>query len=336
MRELIAAAYPDHGILGEEYWPRPGRRRVRLGARPDRRHQVVHHRPAAVRHPDRARASRAAHVGRDRPVDPARALGRGAGGSARPGTAGRSACAPAPGSRTRCCSRPAPPCSERGAENEAFDRVQRRVRLPMYGGDCYAYGLLAMGFADLVVEAGLQPYDFMALVPVIEGAGGAPHRLARRHPRPRLEGRPAVVAAGDGRIVHRRGAGCSPIVTRILSPSGYPMAAAAAHCSALPARSHQRRRAPRMAEAGSRRGSPAAMLALRLRRTGRRWRRRRPHGVAMHGEPKYPPDFTHFDYVNPNAPKGGSLAWRRSAPSTTSTLHHPAARRHPLGWCSRR
>ena len=31
------------------------------------------------------------------------------------------------------------------------------------------------------------------------------------------------------------------------------------------------------------------------------------HGVAMHGEPTYPPDFTHFDYVDPNAPKGGSL-----------------------------
>ena len=30
-------------------------------------------------------------------------------------------------------------------------------------------------------------------------------------------------------------------------------------------------------------------------------------GVAMHGDPAYPPDFTHFDYVDPNAPKGGSL-----------------------------
>ena len=46
------------------------------------------------------------------------------------------------------------------------------VRLPLFGGDCYAYGLLAMGFADLVVEASLAPYDFMALVPVIQGAGG--------------------------------------------------------------------------------------------------------------------------------------------------------------------
>lgn len=33
----------------------------------------------------------------------------------------------------------------------------------------------------------------------------------------------------------------------------------------------------------------------------------RAHAIAMHGEPKYGPDFTHFDYVNPDAPKGGTL-----------------------------
>ena len=31
------------------------------------------------------------------------------------------------------------------------------------------------------------------------------------------------------------------------------------------------------------------------------------HALALHGEPKYPPDFTHFDYVNPDAPRGGTL-----------------------------
>jgi inositol-phosphate phosphatase/L-galactose 1-phosphate phosphatase/histidinol-phosphatase len=38
----------------------------------------------------------------------------------------------------------------------------------MYGCDCYAYGLLAAGHCDLVVEADLKPYDYMALVPIIE------------------------------------------------------------------------------------------------------------------------------------------------------------------------
>ena len=38
--------------------------------------------------------------------------------------------------------------------------------------DCYAYGLLAAGFLDLVVEASLKPYDYMPLVAIVEGAGG--------------------------------------------------------------------------------------------------------------------------------------------------------------------
>ena len=31
------------------------------------------------------------------------------------------------------------------------------------------------------------------------------------------------------------------------------------------------------------------------------------HAIAMHGTPKYGPDFSHFDYVNPSAPKGGAI-----------------------------
>lgn len=59
-----------------------------------------------------------------------------------------------------------------GESEAAFNRVRDAVRIPMYGCDCYAYGLLAAGHADLVVEADLKPYDYMALVPVIQGAGG--------------------------------------------------------------------------------------------------------------------------------------------------------------------
>ncbi|EXC26652.1 Bifunctional phosphatase IMPL2 [Morus notabilis] len=47
-----------------------------------------------------------------------------------------------------------------------------QVKTPLYGCDCYAYALLASGYVDLVVESGLKPYDFLALLPVIEGAGG--------------------------------------------------------------------------------------------------------------------------------------------------------------------
>ncbi|XP_050234910.1 bifunctional phosphatase IMPL2, chloroplastic isoform X2 [Mercurialis annua] len=59
-----------------------------------------------------------------------------------------------------------------GKAEEAFARVRSKVKVPLYGCDCYAYALLASGHVDLVVESGLKPYDFLSLVPVIEGAGG--------------------------------------------------------------------------------------------------------------------------------------------------------------------
>jgi histidinol phosphatase-like enzyme (inositol monophosphatase family) len=58
------------------------------------------------------------------------------------------------------------------AQRTAFDRLERQVRLSRYGTDCYAYCMLAAGQIDLVVEAGLQSYDIVALIPIIEQAGG--------------------------------------------------------------------------------------------------------------------------------------------------------------------
>jgi histidinol phosphatase-like enzyme (inositol monophosphatase family) len=55
----------------------------------------------------------------------------------------------------------------------AFERVRVAARDTLWGGDCYNYGLLAAGHLDLVVEDGLKLYDFAALVPIVEGAGGA-------------------------------------------------------------------------------------------------------------------------------------------------------------------
>ena len=58
------------------------------------------------------------------------------------------------------------------ADLAAFYRVADRARLTRYGGDCYAYCLLAMGLIDIVVESSLQAYDVQALIPIIEAAGG--------------------------------------------------------------------------------------------------------------------------------------------------------------------
>ncbi|MGH6860223.1 MAG: histidinol-phosphatase [Phyllobacterium sp.] len=58
------------------------------------------------------------------------------------------------------------------AKRAAYDRVEQRVRLARYGTDCYGYAMLAAGFVDLVVETALHPYDIVALIPIIEKAGG--------------------------------------------------------------------------------------------------------------------------------------------------------------------
>ena len=58
------------------------------------------------------------------------------------------------------------------ADRRAFESVAASSRMMRYGGDCYSYCLLAMGQIDLVVEAHLQPYDIVPLIPIVEAAGG--------------------------------------------------------------------------------------------------------------------------------------------------------------------
>jgi inositol-phosphate phosphatase/L-galactose 1-phosphate phosphatase/histidinol-phosphatase len=87
----------------------------------------------------------------------------------------------------------------RGADAAAFGRVAAAVRHTLYGADCYASALLAGGWSDLVVEASLQPYDFCALVPVVESAGGV---MTDWQGRPlTLESDGRVVACGDPRLL---------------------------------------------------------------------------------------------------------------------------------------
>ena len=78
-----------------------------------------------------------------------------------------------------------------GADLAAFRRLAAATRPVLYGGDCYAYGLLASGHIDLVVEAGLKPYDFCALAPIIAAAGGVITDW---------QGRPLTLAS-DGRVL---------------------------------------------------------------------------------------------------------------------------------------
>lgn len=87
----------------------------------------------------------------------------------------------------------------RPAERAAFDRVANATRFTRWGGDCYAYCLLAMGLIDVVVESSLQAYDVQALIPIVEAAGGA---MTTWTGAPCDEGG-SVVACGD-RALHPR------------------------------------------------------------------------------------------------------------------------------------
>ncbi len=59
-----------------------------------------------------------------------------------------------------------------GAEAEGFERIRLAARVTRYGLDAYGYARLAAGWIDLVVESGLKPHDYQALIPVVRAAGG--------------------------------------------------------------------------------------------------------------------------------------------------------------------
>jgi histidinol phosphatase-like enzyme (inositol monophosphatase family) len=173
IRSLISAHYPDHGILGEEFG---------------------------------SQNAESSHIWVIDPIDGTRSFISGiplwgtlvgltvagdavAGMMAQPFigelfyAAGEGAWYEGPGGRrplstrktsvladaTLCTTTPA---MFKGARREAYERLESAVRLPRYGTDCYAYAMVAAGHVDLVVEVGLQSYDIVALIPIIEAAGG--------------------------------------------------------------------------------------------------------------------------------------------------------------------
>ena len=204
MRALIKRTFPEHGVVGEEFASRPAGRRICLGARPDRRHQILHLRHAGLGHADRADAARRADLRHDAPAvhpraffrrRPRRALSR---AGRRPRLADARL---APRSTTPSCCTTSPLLMNE-ADRQCFGRVEKTVRLSRYGGDCYAYCVLAAGHVDLVIETELKPYDVLALIPIIEGAGGIMTtwengRAAQRRPHRRRR-RQARARAGDG------------------------------------------------------------------------------------------------------------------------------------------
>ena len=173
IRDLIAAEFPDHGILGEEHG----------GAGLDRDFVWV------IDPIDGTRAFIAGlptwgtliglyHQGRavmgvmDQPFTGERFLAD-----------GQEARYDGPGGarvmKTSACARleqaivfTTSPRIIQSPALERYDRLESHCRLARYGTDCYAFALVASGFADIAIESGLKPYDIAALIPLVEQAGG--------------------------------------------------------------------------------------------------------------------------------------------------------------------
>jgi myo-inositol-1(or 4)-monophosphatase len=67
----------------------------------------------------------------------------------------------------------APELYRRETDQKAFRNLQKAVKLMRFGGDAYFFALVAAGHMDMALDAGLHAYDIAALIPIIEGAGGA-------------------------------------------------------------------------------------------------------------------------------------------------------------------
>jgi myo-inositol-1(or 4)-monophosphatase len=83
-------------------------------------------------------------------------------------------------------------------QRAGFQRVSKAARMTRFGGDCYLFAALALGFVDLIIEAGFHPWDIAALIPLVEGAGGIVTSWSGGDCRDGV----TILAAGDARI-HR-------------------------------------------------------------------------------------------------------------------------------------
>jgi inositol-phosphate phosphatase / L-galactose 1-phosphate phosphatase / histidinol-phosphatase len=170
MHSLIQARFPEHGIIGEEFG------RVREDAEfvwvldpIDGTKSFISGVPLFGTLIALTRAKRPVLGIIDQPISRERWVGLAGRPTTLNGTVVHCRSCPALDAATLFATTPD---MFRDADALAFTRVSRAVKLTRFGADCYAYGLLAAGFIDLVLEASLKPYDFCAMVPIVTGAGG--------------------------------------------------------------------------------------------------------------------------------------------------------------------
>jgi inositol-phosphate phosphatase/L-galactose 1-phosphate phosphatase/histidinol-phosphatase len=195
MRRLIAARFPDHGIIGEEFGrEREGAEFVWVLDPIDGTKSFISGVPLFGTLVALARRGRPILGVIDQPISRERWIGAADRPTLFNGVAIRVRPCPSLAGATLFATSPD---MFAGVDKAAFGRVARAAKLVRFGADCYAYGLLALGFIDLVIEASLKPYDFSAMLPVIEGAGGIASDWRGAPLTTASDGR--VVVAGDRR-----------------------------------------------------------------------------------------------------------------------------------------
>ena len=197
MRALIRKTFPDHGIIGEEYGDERTDAEYVWALDPiDGTKSFICGLPVWGTLIALTRAGEPVFGMMHQPFTREAFTGDGQAANYRGPTGKRSL-------RVRRCAKLAEailsttsPLLMNAADRKTFGKVEKAVRLSRYGGDCYAYCMLAAGHVDLVIETELKPYDVMPLIPIITGAGGI---ITSWNGGPAKSGG-RVIAAGDARV----------------------------------------------------------------------------------------------------------------------------------------
>jgi myo-inositol-1(or 4)-monophosphatase len=200
LRAVLSQRFPEHGILGEEFPAFNPDARLRWVLDPiDGTRAFITGRPVF--------GTLIALLDGDTPI--LGVIDQCVTGERWIGAAGRATMFRGPFGGTALCR----PCATLGeaelsctspemlkdADAAGWQRLHRATRRTSYGGDCYAYGLLALGQIDVVAEASMSLWDWAALVPVVEGAGGSLTDWRGQALRPDGDGR--TLAVGDRRLL---------------------------------------------------------------------------------------------------------------------------------------
>ncbi|MGH7120050.1 MAG: histidinol-phosphatase [Acetobacteraceae bacterium] len=173
MRDVLVRHFPEHGLAGEELGcERPDARFCWVLDPIDGTRAFITGRPLFGTLVALLEAGRPILGLLDQPITGERWIGRAGSPTQFTGPlGGRAGCRPCPTLAAAELSATSPELFSR-SESARIARLQAACHRVTWGGDCYGYGLLALGLIDIIAESSLKFWDWAALVPIVEGAGG--------------------------------------------------------------------------------------------------------------------------------------------------------------------